>query len=358
MNSQAEFDNTPDPRALGIPVPAADGSRQLSTARDSGEAALPYGSLFDEPHSTFDLLKYWGLLLKHRWVFVAGVVVALCLGYGVTFLTTPMYRAVATIKIDREEAAKIVGLDDVRAAAVDEAQFYQTQYELLKSRSLAERVVADLDLADRPDFVGAHGVSPWVKLRQIVFGGQASQAVDLRVRKSIAIARVQGGLSVKPVPNSALVALNFEDPSATWARDVVNAIAQAFIKTNLENRYEATAYARNFLQDQLAQIKLKLEQSERDLVAYAQRNRSSTWTKRRRPSPQPTCSRSIASSPRCGPSGSRTSNCGSKQRPRPALPFHNSWPIPRSRNCVMCVPASKPNIRRSSRPLSPTFRTC
>ncbi len=272
MNLRASnFDETPDPRPPGIPVPAADPSRQVEAARYNAPAALAYGSYSEEPQSSFELLKYWGLFLKHRWVFLAGTMIALCLGWAITFLTPSIYRASTTIQIDRE-ASKIVDLhdDDARVATISDIQFYQTEYELLKSRSLAESVVADLDLADQPAFLGTSAISPWTKLRQIIFGGR-TEDTDLEARKNSAIGRVQGGLSVKPIPNSALVRLSFDDPSPSWAQKIVDAFSEAFIKTNLERRYDATAYARNFLQDQLAQIKLKLEQSERELLAYAQK---------------------------------------------------------------------------------------
>lgn len=266
------FEETPEPPA-GIPA-IGDQNRHVGGlgANALGPAAAPYGYPQEEQESAFDLLKYWGLFLKHRWLFLAGTLVSLCLGFAVTFLMTPIYRATVTIEINRE-APKIVNLsNDVRGATIGDLQFYQTEYELLKSRSLAARVVADLDLANQPDFFGTNASSPWAKLRQIIFGGgQTRDRRDLAVRTNEAIGRVLGGLSVQPIANSALVRLNFDDPSPAWAQKIANAIGDAFIKTNLERRYDATAYARHFLQDQLAQIKLKLEASERQLVAYAQK---------------------------------------------------------------------------------------
>jgi polysaccharide biosynthesis transport protein len=274
MNDRdSNFDEVPHLWPSGIPVLAAERSRQVGAVRDNAPGAHPYSSLYEEPHSAFDLLKFWGLFLKHRWVFLASTMSVLCLGYGITLLMTPIYRASTTIQIDRE-AAKVVDLhdDDASVAAISDIQFYQTEYELLKSRSLAERVVADLDLANEPTFLGTNVISPWTKLRQIVFGGGTEDdGISEPQRNNGAVDRVRGGLVVQPIPNSALVRLSFDDPSPSWARKIVDAISDAFIKTNLEHRYDATAYARNFLQDQLAQIKLKLEQSERDLVAYAQK---------------------------------------------------------------------------------------
>lgn len=275
MNMRApNFDEVPDPHSSGVPIPAADSGRQVGVARDNAPAPL-YGAYPpEEIQNSFDIVKYWGLFLKHRWLFLTSVIFALCAGYALTFLATPLYRASGTIEIDRE-VPKIVDFhDDSETAAVSDAEFYQTEYELLRSRSLAERVVADLDLANQSGFLGTNSVSPWSKFRQIIFGGRTengSQASDLLTRMQSATARVQGGLSVLPIPNSALVRLSFDDPNQAWAQKIVDAISQAFIRTNLERRYDATAYARNFLQDQLAQTKQKLEQSERALVAYAQK---------------------------------------------------------------------------------------
>ncbi len=275
MNGPASnFDETPEPRAPGMPVPATDPHRRVGDAQYNSVGAPSYNSAYEEPQSSFNLLKYWGIFVKHRWVFLAGVLLALCYGYGKTVLATPIYRASATIQIDREAPKLVVLQSDPDAATISDDEFYQTEYELLNSRSLAERVVADLDLANEPTFLNTTAVSPWAKLRQIIFGAQTQDAGDTEDqegRKQDAIGRVQGGFSVQPIPNSALVHLSFDDQSPSWAQKIVNAVSQAFIKTNLERRYNATAYARDFLQDQLAQMKLKLENSERGLVAYAQK---------------------------------------------------------------------------------------
>jgi polysaccharide biosynthesis transport protein len=264
--------SAPKPDSPGIAIPARDQSREVAAA--PGNALGPYYGPYPEETNSFSLAKYWGLILKYRWLFVGSTVFALCFGYGATFLTTPLYRASGTIEIDRE-VPKIVDLhDDTDTAAVSDAEFYQTEYELLKSRSLAERVVADLDLAHQLTFIAPNSSSPWVKVRQSIFGGgsaQGSQVDDLAARTQGAIGRVQGSLSVLPIPNSALVRLSFDDPNQSWAQKIVDAVSEAFIRTNLERRYDATSYARNFLQDQLAQTKQKLEQSERALVTYAQK---------------------------------------------------------------------------------------
>ena len=81
---------------------------------------------------------------------------------------------------------------------------------------------------------------------------------------------VQSGLSVEPVPNSSLVRISFDSPSPEWAQRIANGVADSFVSSNLDRRYGATAYARNFLKERLEELKLKLEESEKALVAYAE----------------------------------------------------------------------------------------
>ena len=80
---------------------------------------------------------------------------------------------------------------------------------------------------------------------------------------------VQSGLSVAPVLNSSLVRISFDNSSPAWAQRIANGVADSYVSSNLERRYGATAYARNFLKERLDELKLKLEESEKALVAYA-----------------------------------------------------------------------------------------
>ena len=54
-----------------------------------------------------------------------------------------------------------------------------------------------------------------------------------------------------------------------FAAKAANTVAQAFININLERRFEASAYAKTFLEEKLQQTKEKLEDSERQLVDYS-----------------------------------------------------------------------------------------
>jgi succinoglycan biosynthesis transport protein ExoP len=225
-----------------------------------------------EPHGPNlrdEFFKYLGLALKHRWLILAGCVSGLVIGFLVTFTSTPIYRATATIKVDLD-AAKVVKLDtvDISGQVGDTLRFYQTQKELLRSRSLAERVAGNLDLRDDAGFVNPRPSSSWAKLRRMLFPDKPGEKLDLAQRKAAAAGLIQGGLTVDQAPQSSLMTISFDSPDPEWAQKIANAVAENFTEANLERRYGTSKYARKFLEEKLEELKVKLEDSEKALVAY------------------------------------------------------------------------------------------
>jgi uncharacterized protein involved in exopolysaccharide biosynthesis len=241
--------------------------------------AIALAELLDHTFkSPEEIEEQLGLVLKYRWLVLASCAVGLAIGFFVTFTSTPIY-ATVTIQIDRQ-AARVVKVDGAYDpnSGIDNTRFYQTQYDLLRSRPLAERVVTDLDLAAASDFLYPPSSSAWRKLRSLILpSANTSTATvgkqevgNLEQRKAAAASMVQGGLSVDPEKDSNLVRISFESPSGEWAARIANGVADSYVTLNLERRYGASANAQNFLKERLAELKLKLEESEKALVAYAE----------------------------------------------------------------------------------------
>ncbi|MGH6970070.1 MAG: GumC family protein, partial [Caulobacteraceae bacterium] len=169
-----------------------------------------------------------------------------------------IYTASTTIEIDRE-AANVVGMADVQPVddVSQDQEFFQTQYGLLKSFSLSARVAQAEGLATDRTFLTAMGLHP--PPGPIHARGDGTWVVGL----------LQSRLGVYPDRDSRLVRVTFDSPSPGLSARIANAYADNFIASNLERRFEASAYARNFLEQHLAELKSKLEDTERQLVAYA-----------------------------------------------------------------------------------------
>ena len=243
------------------PVGRVQFARSLSIP--SERAIAPAGAEFAEEGAggQFDIMRYWQFVWKHRWIIAVSLTLALGIAAAMTLMTTPVYTAKMTIEIDRE-AARVLNTQDVspREEYGSGIDFYQTQYGLLKSESLAARVVDTENLTSNPAFLHAAGLD-----RRPGGRGPRRQAA----LREAAIRRVQGGLVVNPTRGSRLVQIQFNSTSPQIAAQLANAVAETFIGMNLERRFESSAYARDFLQRQIALSKDKLEASERAVVAYA-----------------------------------------------------------------------------------------
>lgn len=218
-----------------------------------------------DPDNSVDLALYWRLALKHRLLILALFVAALVVGVVVTLLTTPLYTSSATLQIDRE-AARVLNVDDAapRESMIQGEEFFQTQYGLLRSRSLAERVIEGQGLATSDRFLETMGVA----LPDNGSGGAVGRAAR---RRELVLGTVQKNLEISPVRGSRLVTVSFSSPNPQLSAQVANAFAENFIQSNLDRKFESSSYARHFLEDLITQTKTKLEDSERQLVAYATR---------------------------------------------------------------------------------------
>lgn len=253
--------------ALSAPVgPQAGQAQDLRRAAPATDLCGSHATTVDDP--ALDYRKLVGTLLKHRWMIAGITAASLVVGLLYTLLQTPVYRASATIEIKRQ-ATNISGMAGLESAESRRGgEFYQTQYELLKSRALAGKVVVAFGLADNPEFYDRR-YTGWNWLGQLWSSPASAAAPDLAAPQAKAEAAVLEGLSVEPVRASSIVRISFDDPDPRTARQVADAVAETFISSNIERSLEASTFARGFLEERLQELRLKLEQSERELVAYA-----------------------------------------------------------------------------------------
>ena len=239
--------------------------------RPQGQVTDPNGSLVAAEQGwsdqgsdqlKVDLATYWRLALKYRFLIVGCFLAALVISATLTLLTTPIYTAQATLQIDRE-AARVLDTEDAapRENMLQGEEFFQTQYGLLRSRSLAERVVESMGLASSNAALEALGVEA-----PEASGTAAAQASR---RRAVALGTLQGNLSVTPVRGSRLVTVGYDNPNPIVAARIANGFAENFIQSNLDRKFESSSYARAFLEERIAQTKERLESAERQLVAYA-----------------------------------------------------------------------------------------
>lgn len=220
-----------------------------------------------------DVLEYVRILSKRRWL-IGGIAAAfLALGALVTLMMTPHYKATVRLQIDRQAAKIVEGGNVTPLETTYDVDFLKTQYELLQSRSMGERVVSALKLGENADFMAAGRPTLLAGLKAFLWGDARSSepGSEKLDNERDAIEIIAKNLSVEPLRGSRLVDVSYSNADPVLAQKIISAYADAFIASNLDKRFEANTYAKTFLEDQIKQLKLRLEASEKALLDFAQR---------------------------------------------------------------------------------------
>lgn len=256
---------TVDGRALVSAEPGA-----LAQPRRDPYELLGYGAPLDDDGSISTMVRqYFHLFLKRKWMILGATLAVTVLGGVLSLLKTPLYMATVRIQIDREPAKIMDGGVQTSSEADYASDFLRTQLELLKSRSLAERAVSSLHLGEDKGFFAPREVS----LLSLLSGSRKAEPSSLAARQGMAGAIVLSNLTLAPVQGSRLVDLSYVDPNPDRAQQVANGYAEAYIASNLDKRFEANSYAKAFLDDQIKQLKIRLEESEKALLDFAEREK-------------------------------------------------------------------------------------
>lgn len=209
------------------------------------------------------LLQYWYKALRWRWVIIGILGACIIAGVIATLLMPREYTAKAQVEISREQK-QITNVEGVESAQSGrDLEFYATQYALLRTRPLAERVSKELRLGANEEFFAAHG-------QEKAFA-DLSQARDARKIQDRVVDLLLRNIEISPVRTSRLVFISYTSRSPELSARIANAWAQAFIATSMDRQFASTADARRFLENRLGALRERLEQSERQAVNYASR---------------------------------------------------------------------------------------
>ncbi|MDA8016059.1 MAG: polysaccharide biosynthesis tyrosine autokinase [Thermoanaerobaculia bacterium] len=224
-----------------------------------GSDAAPIGlGAEGEP---LDIAKYVKGL-RRRWPLLL-----VCVLIGVAFslvrysLTPKMYESGATIQIERKRLSLLtLG----QAGWLEDwwnMEYYPTQYRLLRSRGMAERVVLNLRLHEDPNFND----------RAASLLGGDIEPVDVSSSAELArlAGRVQAGLSVKPIEDTQLVQLTYRSQDPEIASRIANGYAEVFIEWGIETRTTTVGQASSFLAAQIGTLRKEIEERQKQLNAFS-----------------------------------------------------------------------------------------
>ncbi len=219
-----------------------------------------------------DLLKYWQVINHHKWGILGLSFVIVLITALVVFSMQPVYRATATLLIESQEA-NVVSIEEVYGLDTRNAGYYATQFEILKSRELSEKVIRQLNLISHPEFDPEQQPSrfnfdwrSWLPIPQ-----EEKKPLSEEDRWFSLVNAFQSRLTISPVRKTQLVNINFEAYDPRLAAQVANKLAEVYIENHLEARLEMTETATVWLTRQLDSLKIKVNEAERRLQDFREK---------------------------------------------------------------------------------------
>ncbi len=229
------------------------------------------------PHFT----DYLRVVYKRRWTAGLAFLVVFASGTISTLKKPQIYEATAKVLIEKEarRSTSINSVLDDQQSWYDD-DFYKTQYEILRSRRLAWRAVQALGLvrpagpaaapAQGPSWLS--GLSAWASGLVGAPPKIAPPAANETTVQSTLIDGFVGGLAVEPVRQTHLVNVSYRSRDPEFAAKAANTIAHEYIQEGLLGRLESSKETSDFLSGQLEEQRRKVEESERALQEYKEKN--------------------------------------------------------------------------------------
>lgn len=231
--------------------------------------------------ATPGIVEYLGMIRTRLWLVLGVTCVFLAAAATYSVLARPVFEAQAQLLIE-PDLPRVVPFDGVAAQETGKADYYQTQYQILRSRTLARRTLDTLQLWGHPEFrarrdtpgVFASTVQGFVARQTGRNVPDAPDATGASTAEMQAIGRFLNALTIEPVRNSRLLNVRYASPDPRLAAAVVNALVEGYIARTLEFSAESSRQAQQWLDERLTQQRIAVEASELQLQQSRARNDS------------------------------------------------------------------------------------
>ncbi len=219
----------------------------------------------EQQEQEIHLRDYLHVLQKRKWLVLAAVLISFTTAAIVTFRTRPLYQSAAKIIIERE-TPKILSIEQITQGATGAADYYNTQYKILQSDTLAAMVADRLRIWEHPEFAAD------LEKGSGVAAGKAGSAQENAARLEAAAEAILRRIVIEPVKNSFLVSVKARAFDPRLAALLANTLAETYIEQNLKLKIDTNEQADSFLGEQSAEARRKLAESERALQRFNEAN--------------------------------------------------------------------------------------
>ena len=227
--------------------------------------------------SPLDIGQYLRMLRRNKWIIILSVIICLGVGYYVAKITEPVYSATAKILADPYQPNADREEQYIASAMV--FLFFETQYEIIRSRAIAEAVVDKLNLVERskqerlknqPTYNVVKTTKNWVKTTLGLEVREPDPLSDEALREFLA-AKIASGVIVSGGRKNQIITISYEANDPVEAAEIINALSDAYIEFGLTTRLNDVKQRQGWLATQYQQLQKNLELSEQRVKQFREK---------------------------------------------------------------------------------------
>lgn len=249
-----------------------------------------------DPDSGVDIRRAWQLLQRRRWVIISTIAASLLIAVLATIRSPKIYRASSRVLIELDTPNY---LDDEVVEVYNPTaygylglqQYYETQFDIIKSAPVAKRAVAMLEIDERElaRWFRNQSIDGTTRPREGALDGIDRELADkltliglddVSDREAMLEALddfdaenfIQERIEINAADDSRIVAIVVDDTNPENAALIANAVTDAYTEYNLDLRTTAARSAVDWLSDQLSELKGKLADAELALYDFKKAN--------------------------------------------------------------------------------------
>jgi exopolysaccharide transport family protein len=227
--------------------------------------------------TSLDLRALMRVVLARLWTILGTIAIAMTLVTLVLLQMTPIYSASALIMVGQREN-KVLDSEALLAGLPTDTATIENQIQILRSWSLAERVVLKLNLTNDPEFNSKKEAASWLSyLNPLSWFGSSREKIQVDGRKPTTVEpailrRFASQVTVTAQGRSSVIKVTFDSPDREKAAQIANAIADQYIVDQLETKFEAAKRTTDWLNERLGELAEKVRAAESAVEQYKAEN--------------------------------------------------------------------------------------
>ena len=228
-----------------------------------------------------DLKAIVGMVYRRFWLILTGFLTAFGIVAYITFTQTPLYSARTVIQLDTQER-NVIDLGAIFSGLGGTTAVIDTEVMVLESKTLLTRVAEKQKLVEDPEF------NPWLRpekksllspisglVKSVTGGSDKPNPFDalpaeekLAIQKAVAVDILQGKVNAARVGSTYLITINVLSQSPETAARLADEVAEQYRVQQLEEKYEATRKATEWLSERVSGLREEVEEKESRVETY------------------------------------------------------------------------------------------